>query len=271
MRWKLGGIGIVSAALAVWMWRAGATERAVADRSGWETLPSGLELGVFPVDPAPRAGDGRIVVVRVDPDRFALRIRAASVVGAPATAAAWLAEDAAVLAAVNTSMYQRDGRTSTGLLVVDGVANNGALSKDNAVLTFGAGPPRLVDRTCEALPEAPNAIQGIRMLGCGGENVWAPQPNAWSEAALGEDADGNTLLVFARTPWPMHEFVERVRGLGIGVTRLQHAEGGPPAQLAFRDGARVAQLVGSYETDVRENDGNGTAMAVPNLLGVVAR
>jgi hypothetical protein len=268
MRWKAAILGVAWMG-ACWMWRAGATERAVAGRAGWQTLPSGLALGVFTVDPAPIAGDGRIVVVRVDPRRFALKLRAASVAGEPATAGGWLRGDDEVLVAMNAAMFEPDGVTATGMLVADGHVNNGALSKDNAVLTFD--PPHLVDRTCEPVPAARNVVQGIRMLGCAGENVWAPQPRAWSEAAIGEDADGNTLFVFARTPWPMHEFVEHVRGLGLGVTRLQHAEGGPPAQLAFRDGARVAELVGSYETGVQEDDTNATAWAVPNLLGVVAR
>ena len=107
------------------------------------------------------------------------------------------------------------------------------------------------------------------MMGCGGVNTWAPQSRIWSEAAIGQDAEGRILLVFARTPWPMHTFVEHARV--TGAVRLQHADGGPPAQIAWRDGDRVQGLVGSYETGVAERDDDVTAWPIPNLLGVVAR
>ncbi|MES2638320.1 MAG: phosphodiester glycosidase family protein [Myxococcota bacterium] len=181
-----------------------------------------------------------------------------------------------LLGAINASMYAPDQRTAVSLLVADGHINNPTLSTDNTVLAFGGGQAgRIIDRTCEDLPALrvryPTLIQGIRMLGCDGANVWEEQPRRWSEAAIGQSADGDILFLFARTPWSAHRFVEHARGLDLGLVRLQHADGGPPAQLAWRDGDRIVGLVGSYESDVRENDLSVDATDVPNLVGVRAR
>ncbi|MDP2317342.1 MAG: phosphodiester glycosidase family protein [Pseudomonadota bacterium] len=264
-----------AALLAVWTHAAGATSRALPADDGWAQLPSGLDLGVFTVDPAPTHGDGRLVVVRVDPARFELVAYAASAEGAARTAADWVDTTPGLLAAINASMYGPDLRTAVSLLVADGHANNPTLGADNSVLAFGGdAPARIIDRTCEDFdtlrPRYPTLIQGIRMLGCQG-NVWEEQPRRWSEAAIGQDADGRVLFLFARTPWSAHTFVEHARSLDLGLTRLQHADGGPPAQLAWRDGGATVGLVGSYETDARENDSRVFAVAVPNLVGVRAR
>jgi hypothetical protein len=272
----------LTAALGARTWLAGRSARVLQDRSGWTTLPSGLELGVFPVVSHPEIGDGRLAVVRIDPARFALKLRTASADPRhrSRTAADWMADDPTVLGAINASMFDVDGSTAVSLLVADGQVNNGTLSKDNAVLAFGPDSPdlpaaRIIDRTCEDLdalrPHYQSLVQGIRMVGCNGENTWAEQPRAWSEAAIGQDDHGRILFLFSRTPFTAHAFVDHVLGLGIGVTRMQHGDGGPPAEMAWRNGAAVEELVGSYESDVAEHDQNTTAQDLPNLLGVVAR
>lgn len=268
MRWLI----IPFFLLACWSWAAGATYRALPDSDGWSTLPSGLELGVFTVDPAPDIGDGRITVLRVDPARFKLELR----LGADRTADRWLAEHPEPLAAINPSMYEPDG-TGTAMLVANGVASNPRRSSDRAFIGWGpTGAPRLLDTTCAPIdPQAyPNLIQGIRMLGCRGENTWRPSDARWSEAALGGDRAGHLLLVFARTPWPMQEFINHVRqlpmpGAGNRVVHLQHADGGPPAQLAYRDGDTVKSLIGAYERFFPEQDLATVAPVLPNLLTVV--
>jgi hypothetical protein len=249
---------------------------ALPNADGWTRLPSGLDLGVFTVDPDPTHGDGRLVVVRVDNARFELVAHVASNGGVTRTAEDWVDATPGVLAAVNASMYAPDQRTAVSLLVADGHVNNPILSADNAVLAFGGTESsRIIDRTCEDLAALrvryPTLIQGIRMLGCDGANVWEEQPRRWSEAAIGQSADGDILFLFARTPWSAHTFVEHARGLDLGLVRLQHADGGPPAQIAWRDGDAIVGLVGSYESDVRENDLRVDAVAVPNLIGVRAR
>ena len=55
---------------------------------------------------------------------------------------------------------------------------------------------------------------------------------------------------------------------GIGLVALQHLEGGPEAQLYLNVGDTELEMVGSYETSFRENDGNARAWRIPNVLGV---
>ncbi|MDP2306562.1 MAG: phosphodiester glycosidase family protein [Pseudomonadota bacterium] len=265
-----------AAVLAAWSYAAGATARALPLADGWTRLPSGLDLGTFTVDRTPTHGDGRMVVVRVDQARFELVAYTASADGETRTAREWVGDTPGVLAATNASMYEPDQRTASSLLVAGGHINNPTLSADNAVLAFGGtAPARIVDRTCQEFeavrPLYPSLIQGIRMLGCDGANVWEEQPRRWSEAAIGQSANGDILFLFARTPWSAHAFVEHARGLELELVRLQHADGGPPAQVAWRDGAATVELIGSYETDSRHDDLRVDAVAVPNLVGIRAR
>lgn len=260
-------VGLAGGALAWTGLPARPTAPPPPSTDGWTPLPSGLELGSFLVDPEPVAGDGRITALRIDPARFALRLQAARTRADRMTTVAWLERDDTVLASMNATMFETDDVTATSKLVADGYANQPHASGDNSFLVFD--PPRMIDRTCEVVPDTPNVVQGIRMMGCGAVNTWAPQPRIWSEAAIGQDAEGRILFVFARSPWPMHTFVEHARV--TGAVRLQHADGGPPAQIAWRDGDRIAGMVGTYETGVAEGDEDVTAWPIPNLLGVVAR
>ena len=100
-----------------------------------------------------------------------------------------------------------------------------------------------------------------------GENRWEKQERQWSEAALAEDAAGNALFIFSRKPYSMFEFNEILLSLPLEITRAQHLEGGPEAQLFYRVGERSEELVGSFETGFSD-DGNISAWPIPNVIVV---
>jgi hypothetical protein len=252
-----------------------------APTSGFETLEPGLELGVFQSPKPSRVGDSRITVVRADPATWAVKLFNASAEpgGASHDVRAW-AEQHHLAAAMNAAMFETDHRTATELMVNGDHVNNGTLGKDNAVLAFDpvdASLPalRILDRECDDFdalrPQYRVLVQSIRMLSCDGRNVWEQQPREWSQAVIGVDGSGRLLMIFSRSPWSSHDFVDILRALPLDVLRLQHAEGGPPAQLAVRAGGRDLMLVGSYETGAREDDGNTEAYAIPNVIGVARR
>jgi uncharacterized protein YigE (DUF2233 family) len=251
-----------------------------AHTAPWQALEPGLDLAVLD-GPSPTSGDGKITVLRVDPARFDLKLLNASAPGEGAlrTARAW-ASRAGAVAAINASMYQEDYRTSVGLMRTREHVNRSGLSKHKAVLAFeplASGVPRvrIIDRDCEDFHAAAQGygtlVQSIRMVSCDRRNVWARSERRFSTAAIAVDAAGNVLFVHARSSWPVHDLVNALLALPIGLSRAMYAEGGPEAQLYVKAGGRELELVGTFEAALPPAVENRDAWPVPNVIAVVRR
>jgi hypothetical protein len=245
----------------------------------WQALERGLEVGMFDGPPG-EGGDGRIVIVRIDPSRFELKLLNASAPGEGElrSVRAW-ALHAGASAAINASMYQEDYRSSVSLMRTREHVNQRRLSNDKAVLAFdpivsGVPAARIVDRECEDLREAEQRyatlVQSIRMVSCDRRNVWAPSERRFSTAAIGVDAKGRVLFIHARTPWPVNELVKALLALPIELARAMYVEGGPEAQLFARGGGREVERVGGFEGVARAAD-NVRGWPVPNVVAAVRR
>jgi len=250
----------------------------------WQRLEPGLELGVFQSPRGSPVGDELITVLRVDPAHHDLVLQMASATDLDGnlTALQWARREGLV-AAINSSMFRTDHRTSTELMRSSTHVNNPTLGKGKTVLTFErasgtAGAPadtppvRILDRDCDDLdawlPRYGSHVQSIRMLSCRGANVWSDSERIWSHACIGLDTAGRPLLIHARSPWSTHDFIDILRELPLQLDRLQYAEGGPEAQLAVRSAGVEREWVGSYETGFWEADDNQVAWPVPNVVGV---
>ena len=242
-------------------------------RDGWRTLEPGLDYGVFG-GPA-----GEVVIVRIEPSRYELRLLNASAPGEGTlrTARGWAAR-AGAAAAINASMYQEDYRTSVSLMRTRGHVNHSRVSKDKAVLAFdplvrGAAPVRLIDRECEDLDSARAAygtlVQSIRLVSCDRRNVWEPSPRKVSMAAIGVDGKGRVLFIHARTPSPVHELVNALLAMPIDLRQAMYVEGGPEAQLYVKGGGREQEWVGGFERAPAAQ--NASAWPVPNVIVAVPR
>jgi hypothetical protein len=246
----------------------------------WEVLEEGLELGTFQSEPKSTIGDSKIRILRIDPDLFELRLLNASsnAESDPKTAREWCQANGAI-AAINASMYRRDKPLmSVSLMRTTAHTNNPKLSKDNTILAFDrlnsdVPPVKIIDRQCDEFDtwrdKYGTLVQSIRMVSCKGRNVWTQQPKEWSIAAIGIDREGRVLFIHVRSPYTVHDFINILRDLPIGLSRAMYVEGGPEAQLYVRGGGREHEFVGSFETGFNENDGNRGAWPVPNVVAVV--
>lgn len=281
MRSTLGILLLLALAAAAPGPQSKAKTRPPAAQKGWQTLESGLDLGRFSSPRPSRSGDSIVHVLRIDPKRFRLTLENASAEknGSARTAREW-ARHRGLVAAINASMYQKDGETSVSLMRTARHVNNPRLSKDRTVLAFdpvrpGLPPVKMIDRDCEDFADWKGRyrtfVQSIRMVSCKGENTWKPQPKAWSTAAVGVDRQGRVLFLHARSPWSTHDFIEILRGLPLDLAQAQYAEGGPEAQLYVRHGDREIELVGGFGSSLREGEGNQVAWPVPNVIGVARR
>jgi hypothetical protein len=240
----------------------------------WEQLAEGLDLGRFTDDV------GTIVVLRIDPERYETVALAASAGdGRSRTARQWGREHGLV-AVINAGMYAQDHATHTGYFHVGDHVNNGRWNQNDyrQAACFEPrrpGLPRFVLHDLDEVPEDTFVadydvvVQNLRLIKKPGENRWPPRPRKWSEACLGEDAEGRQLWIFSRQARSMHDLNEVLLALPIALVAAQHLEGGPEAQL-WIDPAGL-ESVGSYESGFWESYSNHVAWAVPNVLGIRPR
>ena len=87
----------------------------------------------------------------------------------------------------------------------------------------------------------------------------------------GMDADGHALLIFCRSPYTMHDYVNILLQSPLRIRQAMYLEGGPEASLSINSGAVVRNLFGSYETGFTENDASNAAFPLLNVIGIVKK
>ncbi len=244
----------------------------------WQQLEPGLELGIFLAPQRSENGDSLIRVLRVDPRYFELQMLNASASEQHGlyTAKEWC-QHYDLVAAINSSMYQKDYRTSVSLMRTKDHVNNPRLSKDKAILAFDRKSPnvphvKIIDRQCENVHEWKeqywSLVQSIRMISCKGRNVWSQQPQKWSTALIAIDRTGKVLFIHVRSHYSTHDLINILLQLPLHISRAMYTEGGREAQLYIRSNEQEYEFIGTY------NGGLGSkknARPIPNAVGIVRR
>lgn len=236
----------------------------------WVALEPGLEVARFSSRTGAADAAGDLTVLRVDPDRWLLRVISTETTGdgRGRSLDAWCREFGLV-AAINAGMYQEDGRTHVGYCKVDGRVLNPAVNRYRSALALdpvraGRPPLRIFD-----LDETPldsvtasyrTVVQNLRLIKRPREARWSEGTEPWSEAALAEDSRGRALLMHCTRPLSMHVFNRLILSLPLDVMCAQHLEGNFPAQLWV-----------CHPGSALPRGGGGQARVLPVILGVSAR
>lgn len=245
----------------------------------WRAVVPGVEYRTFVLDARPRAGDGLAHVVRIDPAVAKLDVGLASEnEGTLRTAKEWCV-DRGFAVVINAGMYGTDYVTNVGYLRRQKHLNNAAWSsKYQSVLAFGPRQKGLAaaqlwdrDVSGDALAAKYDVVvQNLRLLKAPGANVWKPNGDAWSEAAVAADAQGHLFFIFVRTPFEMSVLNEKLLALPLGLTRAMHVEGGPEASLSIHVEGFELHLAGGPRTPIFAEQGM-KQWRIPNVVGVRAR
>ncbi len=250
----------------------------VLPKNLWEKLQPGLELGRFVPAQNSILGDSVVKILRIDPRRFEFRLLNASAQTniERKSVKGWVIGHGLV-AGINASMYQKDNLTSVSYMKTLDHTNSTWVSKDRTFLAFNPKnkslpAAKIFDRDCEDFDKIRkqyrSLIQSIRMVSCDGKNVWAPQKNKWSTAAIGMDSKGRILFIHARSPYSTHDFINILLNLPIDLKRAMYVEGGKDAQLYVNTGKAEFEFLGNYSTAVDSASGNSIAWPVPNVVGI---
>ena len=243
----------------------------------WLALAGGLELATFKVGPA------SVMVLRVDPERWeTVALSVTSHGGEPRSARAW-GDQFGLVAVINAGMYDVDRRTHMGYFRLGDHANNAVWTprRYQQVACFEPrepGLPRFALMDLDRHEPASFAdrygivVQNLRLIRKPRENRWFDETRPWSEACLGEDAQGRQLWIYCRQPLVMRDFNEILLGLPLDLVAAQHLEGGVQAQLWVA----LADLLGAgnlsaLPTEWPTGQLTGAGWPIPNVLGLRAR
>jgi hypothetical protein len=248
--------------------------------AAWRPIASGMDLTTFVAAKRSPIGDSVITVIRIDPRLWQLEfVGLSQTAGTSGSSAREWCRAHGLTACINAGMFAVDYKTHVGFLRFREHVNSSRVNGYQSVAAFdpkvaGAAPFRIFDLDAAGvsmeriLGDYASAVQNLRLIKRTGSNRWSQQPTAWSEAALGEDAEGRILFILSRSPFSMHDLNRELLAGGVGLVAAQHLEGGPEAQLYVKTGSVELELFGSYETSFRENDANASPWPIPNVLGV---
>jgi len=222
-----------------------------------------------------------ITVARFDLDRFEPVLFTARDDGGARTLDRWVREEHLV-AAINAAMYEPDGRPS-GFCMHRGVEQ----SPDDARFggfygldpTSAEGAPfPMVGRDCAGFDLAAlraaygSLVATYRLLDCDGQPIAWVDPDRYSAAAIGLDAEGRLVFVHARTPYRMRELAEMVAAPEIGLTQAFFVEGGPEATLIVEADELHVREVGLPRDRLEGDEPREDRLyELPNVLGLRPR
>ena len=244
----------------------------------WEEINDGISFAKFELSQKSEYSDSKVTIIKIDPAQFDFGIYCETEYGPKRRNTVQWTEDFNLNCVINAGMFQTDYLKGCGILKNYDHINNSISAKDQNMY-FVCNPKndslpeaQLVDineeNAEELILQYQSVLQSIRMLSADGRNVWQKQPNMWSEAALGEDKDGNILFIHCRSPYIMHDFINEMMKLPINLQKMMHLEGGWEASLYVDYLETQIRKVGSYETDCNESDDNQSFYHLPNVIGV---
>jgi len=244
----------------------------------WKSLDAGLELARPKAPGQPRAGDGLVTLVRIDPAKAKLVLAMARFEGDKERTAQQWAREKGLVFAVNAGLYQRDHMTNVGLMRDGRKVNNPRLNHYRSVFAFnpkGGGDPVLLwDKDCEKPADMrayETLIQNLRLLSCKKRVTWPASEKDVSLAVLGQDGQGRMLVAFSQSPHTAGGFARMLLRWPLDLRRAQYLEGGRPAQLYIEAGGVTLNLNGLCGGTLGCIGVSGNAPEIPNVVGVAKR
>ncbi|MFO7657168.1 MAG: phosphodiester glycosidase family protein [Bacteroidales bacterium] len=249
--------------------------------SPWIHIDDGLYIGRFIAQQKSQYGNSEIIVIKIDPEIYTFRLLSAAEMNHQNLNTRQWCEKYNLIGAVNAGMFQADYKSNVGYMKNFDYTNNRRISPSyHSVAAFNPKDSlnpsfRIIDtdemEIQQFIDHYHTVIQNLRLIKSPAQNRWSQQEKMWSEAALGQDREGNVLFIFSRSPYSMHDFNKILIQLPIDIVNAMHLEGGPEASLYFNFNGIEIEGAGSYETNFNENDNNDYPSTLPNVIGFEKR
>lgn len=251
--------------------------------AAWKQLDEGLHFSDFTAPIKSTTGDSKILIIRIDPKIYNFRLLSISelIPGSLSLTVKEWADKYKLIAAINAGMFQTDLKSNVGYMKNYSHVNNPRFHKTYAsVFAFNPKKAELpsamvfdtdVKAMKEVVAEYHTVIQNLRLIKRPRSERWAQQEKRWSEAALGQDQDGNILLIFSGSPYTMHELIKILLSLPIKLECAMHLEGGPAASLYLRHNSIELSRMGRHELVSIVGEMSNEFLPIPNVIGVTKK
>jgi hypothetical protein len=247
----------------------------------WLNLEAGLSLGTFTDSKSAGKDEASIYILRIDPRVFDINIFCASQFNQQSQDMQTWSQKFDLIAVTNAGMFATDLITSVGYLKSGDHLNNPKINNSHKCmfacdpLDSTVAPAQILDLTCEDFAIQENKynsfLQSIRMISCRGMNVWQPQDDRWSIAALGMESDGQLLFLYSGYPRSVHEFIEILLDLPLNISTTMYLEGGIQAGLYISTRGITLDLPGENRSDILITNDSQAGRPLPNVIGVRRR
>jgi exopolysaccharide biosynthesis protein len=250
----------------------------------WKQIDEGLHYGDFTAFMKASTGDSKILIIKIDPKLYSFRLLSASELASSSLSLnvkEW-ADKYKLIAAINAGMFQTDLKSNVGYMKNYSHVNNPRFHKTYAS-AFAFNPKRAdlppamvfdtdVKNIKDIVAEYHTVIQNLRLVKRPRLERWAQQEKRWSEAALGQDQEGNILLIFSESPYTMHELIKILLSLPIKLDCAMHLEGGPAASFYLRHNNIELARLGRLElASIVVGDTNNEFLPIPNVIGITKK
>ncbi|MCR4666597.1 MAG: hypothetical protein K5657_04800 [Desulfovibrio sp.] len=237
-------------------------------------LDEGLTLQEFPF----MGREKGLIIVRIDPSLYHFELVQARFEDKQLRTVKEWAGIKGLDAAINASMFQKDGLTSTGYMRGEKKINNPKMHRRFGAF-FVAQPRKSRENENRALPYAdilerdtPKlndllgrygiVIQNFRLISAERKNCWSPAGPRFTVACVGKDGTGAILFIFGTLPSTPYEVAETLLRLPLDIRTTMYVEGGLEAELFVKAGGEASERFLSF---LRFFAG------VPNILGAKKR
>ena len=241
----------------------------------------GIEVLTYDSPITSEFGDNKIIVVKIDPQDYDFGLYSAKIEGEYQKSVEWWSIENDLMAVTNAGMFRDDYMTSMGYMQDYDFVNNETFVKGYQCLFVcnpkndSVPPVQIIDMEYQdwqkIITHYNTVFQSIRMVDTFQKNRWSVQDKKWSVSCLGMDRERNVMMIFCRSPYPMHTFIDILLGLPIDLYNAMYLEGGAPASLYVDLGTSVIMEVGSYETHFNESDDNTEPWPIPNVIGITQK
>ena len=247
-------------------------------------IDEGISYQTFKANQQSIIGSSEITIIKINPKLYNVKLFSSDVYEHNNLTVKEWAETHGLTIAINAGMFQSDHSSNVGYMKQGEYINNPYINHYQSVAAFNPKnsnmPPFKIfdvekingvlnkDTVRYVINNYETVVQNLRLIKRPRENRWPKQFKIWSEIALGEDSNGNILIIFSRSPYSMHDLNNMLLDLPIEIQCAQHLEGGPEASLYLKTDNIELEYSGSYESNFFENNSNSTFWEIPNIIGI---
>ena len=246
-------------------------------------LSQGLSYQIF--NPINEEGfdNSEIIIIKINPNFYNINLLSADQYNHENLTVKEWSKKYDLIISINAGMFQKDYTSKVGYMKQFSYINNPYINNYQSIAAFNPKDStktkfKIYDiekyngkldnkKIREIISNYNSVIQNLRLIKRPAENRWSQQQKKWSEIALGEDIDGNMLIIFCRSPYSMYDLNNLLLELPIDIMCAQHLEGGPEASLYLKYKDIELVYVGGYETSFL-NDTNFGLWKIPNIIGI---